>query len=549
MFKWVKKDLRNFGKHISESSDLKTLSSEKIDLAFIGAGLSSTFTLIEFIKQIENKNELPSYKDKDHCFSVVVFEKDSWIWGGIPYGHRSGFTSLIITPLDEFLPESELDEFIEWMKNNYDWLVVPFKNNSGERSQQWLRESEEKIKSGKSEKIHIPRYFFGIYIWEKLQKTLSKSSKNIKLDFVNAEVTSIDADTSKKYHNYKICVNNKINFSSNQILLGIGIPQIRSLDKDKNKLGDVLYFNDPYNPDLESSLDKIHERVKNRTLTKILIVGANASALEIIYQITNVKSDVFDNINFSVIAPQGKLPDLFIKDKQSDFVADKLQILSESKNTITADLILEALKTDLHYAEENNYDISDTLPVFTKHVGNLVGKLSRDEKFNFISFHGVEIGRLQRRAGQEYTQPINDLINKNKLSVMKGKFLKFSSDNTEVELSLDGQDDVIRKNYDIVINCSGSSGLSNKQLSPLLQQLKKSGMCVPTSSNHGFKVGDNFDVMAGFYINGPLLAGNVVKEMGIWHVEHCGRIISFAKKIAHNIITDKKFIAFQKEVR
>ena len=189
------------------------------------------------------------------------------------------------------------------------------------------------------------------------------------------------------------------------------------------------------------------------------------------------------------------------------------------------------------------------MPVFTKYVGNLVGKLSRDEKFNFISFHGVEIGRLQRRAGQEYTQPINDLINKNKLSVMKGKFLKFSSNNTEVELSLDGQDDVIRKNYDIVINCSGSSGLSNKQLSPLLQQLKKSGMCIPTSSNHGFTVGDNFDVMAGFYINGPLLAGNVVKEMGIWHVEHCGRIISFAKKIAHNIITDKKFIAFQKEVR
>ena len=549
MFEWVKKDLRNFGKHISESSDLKTLSSEKIDLAFIGAGLSSTFTLIEFIKQIENKNELLSYKDKDHCFSVVVFEKDSWIWGGIPYGHRSGFTSLIITPLDEFLPESELDEFIEWMRNNYDWLVVPFKNNSGERSQQWLRESEEKIKSGKSEKIHIPRYFFGIYIWEKLQKTLSKSSKNIKLDFVNAEVTAIEADPSKKYHNYKICVNNKINFSSNQILLGIGIPQIRSLDKDKNKLGDVLYFNDPYNPDLESTLDKIHKKIKSCALTKILIVGANASALEIIYQITNIKSDDFDNINFSVIAPQGKLPDLFIKDKQSDFVADKLHILSESKETITADLILEALKIDLHYAEENNYDISDTLPVFTKYVGNLVGKLSRDEKFNFITFHGVEIGRLQRRAGQEYTQPINDLINKNKLSVMKGKFLKFSSNNTEVELSLDGQDDVIRKNYDIVINCSGSSGLSNKQLSPLLQQLKKSGMCIPTSSNHGFTVGDNFDVMAGFYINGPLLAGNVVKEMGIWHVEHCGRIISFAKKIAHNIITDKKFIAFQKEVR
>jgi hypothetical protein len=45
--------------------------------------------------------------------------------------------------------------------------------------------------------------------------------------------------------------------------------------------------------------------------------------------------------------------------------------------------------------------------------------------------------------------------------------------------------------------------------------------------------------MQGFYINGPLLAGNVVGEMGIWHVEHCGRIISFSKKIAGNMIAEK----------
>ena len=44
--------------------------------------------------------------------------------------------------------------------------------------------------------------------------------------------------------------------------------------------------------------------------------------------------------------------------------------------------------------------------------------------------------------------------------------------------------------------------------------------------------------MPGFYINGPLLAGNVVGEMGIWHVEHCGRIIGFAKKIAANILDE-----------
>ena len=60
-------------------------------------------------------------------------------------------------------------------------------------------------------------------------------------------------------------------------------------------------------------------------------------------------------------------------------------------------------------------------------------------------------------------------------------------------------------------------------------------------SNHGLYVGNKFNASPGFYINGPLLAGNVVEDMGIWHVEHCGRIISFAKKIAANIIEEKNY--------
>ena len=78
-------------------------------------------------------------------------------------------------------------------------------------------------------------------------------------------------------------------------------------------------------------------------------------------------------------------------------------------------------------------------------------------------------------------------------------------------------------------------------MSPLLRQLKESGLCSATPSNHGLVVGDRFDAVPGFFINGPLLAGNVIGDMGIWHVEHTGRIIGFAKKIANNIINDEGF--------
>jgi|LULK01.1.fsa_nt_gb uncharacterized NAD(P)/FAD-binding protein YdhS len=550
MYDWVKKDLKDFGNYISQSSDIESLSSQEIDLAFIGAGLSSTYTLIEFVRQIENNKNIPNCDDDHKAYKIAVFEKDSWIWGGIPYGRRSSFTSLIITPLDEFLPEFEVNEFIDWMSLNFSWLIVPFKKNAGERSKQWLLESEEKIISGKSARIHIPRYFFGIYIWEKLQKIISQTNKKIEINFVNAEIASIENRSTLKKSSFEILTGNNIRFNSNQVLLGIGIPQIRSLNKNNKDFSDLLYLNDPYFPDLESSLNLIRNKLSQNNSSKILIVGANASALELIYQITNLKGFDRFNISFSVIAPQGKLPGLFIKDKKTDFIAEELQNLSESNDNLTADLILESLRKDLSYADENKYLISDTLPVFTQHVGKLVNLLTKEEKLKFISFHGVEIGRLQRRAGQEYIEPVKDLMKQKKLNIIKGKFISFVKENksTMVEFKKNNENISQQSRYDIVINCSGSSGLNNKNISPLLNQLKNSGLCTPTSSNHGFIVGDNFDVLPGLYINGPLLAGNVVGDMGIWHVEHCGRIISFAKKIAKIIIENDKFITNQKSI-
>ena len=543
MFDWVKNDLKDFGKYCDTDVDINNLSLERIDLAFIGSGIASTFTLIEFINQIgTSTNKKPEF-NVVNPLRIVMFEKDSWLWGGIPYGRRSGFTSLIITPLDEFLPVDECSLFVNWMSENIDWLIVPFKKNAGPRSRKWLKDSEEKIRLGDSSGIHIPRYFFGIYVWEKLKQAVSKSNVDIKLDFVKAEVTSIIENNDDSLSSFEICINDKNIFFTNQILLGVGIPQIRSLTSKNKELPNLTFFNDPYDPDLESTIKDIKQHLENKHLSNILIIGANASALELIYQITNLNNFEDLNVNISVLSPQGKLPDLFIKDKKTDFSADRLQDLSSLSSQITADMILEAFKEDLQLADNNNYDISDTLPIFTNHVGSLVKRLSRQEKFEFTSYHGIEIGRLQRRAGFEYTLPVKELLTSGTLNIIKGRFKDFSyfQDTTMVEFYLENRDSSQKSHYDIVINCAGSSGLTEAGMSPLLRQLRDSGLCNSTPSNHGLVVGDKFDALPGFYINGPLLAGNVIGEMGIWHAEHTGRIIGFAKQIANNIIKDEKF--------
>ena len=96
----------------------------------------------------------------------------------------------------------------------------------------------------------------------KIKNACSTSNKSIKLDFINAEVNSIKQNEKGDFN---ICVNSEINFSANQILLGIGIPQIRSLGEINTKLNDVVFLKDPYFPNLESSITMISNYVKNET--------------------------------------------------------------------------------------------------------------------------------------------------------------------------------------------------------------------------------------------------------------------------------------------
>lgn len=531
MFEWVKKDLYEFGNYLHQNSYSAKQEDLNYDIAFIGAGLASTHTLIELINNI-------NYRDSSNIFDgklkIAVFEKDEWVWGGIPYGRRSSFTSLIITPLDEFLPDYELEPFINWMCINYQWLIKPFIENAGSRSKKWLKESENKILQKESHNIHIPRYFFGIYLWDKLRKSFSESSNNIEINFISEEVSSIEK-TSERDCRFTLKANN-LNYFTNNIMLGVGIPEIRTLKIDSVSKCESLIIQDPYYPQLSSQIENIKSHVTSIENPKVMIVGANASALEIIYQIQN-NLEKTEDITFKVLSPQGKLPNLFIKNKPTSFEAKSLNQLDNTNQAITADSILEAFKKDLQFADLNNYGISDTLPIFTSFVGSLVGKLSDDEKLKFVTFHGVEIGRLQRRAGYEYTLPVNELIEKELIEIISGKLVEITIDkNHEGKANYISEGELCCEKFDVLINCSGSSGLDKKHLSNLLIQLIESKICKSTPSSHGFVVGDKFDVCDGFYINGPLLAGNVVGSMGIWHVEHCGRIMSFSKKISGYLI-------------
>ena len=292
--------------------------------------------------------------------------------------------------MDEFLPQSELSLFCQWLSYNIDWLIIPFKENAGERSKSWLRDNKSFLDSENYLSLHIPRYFFGVYLLDKLRSLLISSSVKVNFSFVQAEVTSISQDKKSSFFQLSFDEDKVVN--SCKLLLGIGIPPVRRLNTSIDDQSDLLFIHDPYEASLNTTLSLISDHFLARKASNVLIVGANASSLELLYQITNLSLPLPFEPSFTIMSPQGSLPSLYIKDKSSDFRAISLEDLEQSHHSITADAILESFKKDLEFANAKKYDISDTLPVFTRHVGSLIQRLSLIEKYKFISFHGHEIG-------------------------------------------------------------------------------------------------------------------------------------------------------------
>jgi hypothetical protein len=58
------------------------------------------------------------------------------------------------------------------------------------------------------------------------------------------------------------------------------------------------------------------------------------------------------------------------------------------------------------------------------------------------------------------------------------------------------------------------------------------------ASARGLEVDDTLQASENLYVVGPLMSGNVIAETPVWHMEHCGRIISYGGVLA-NILFDR----------
>lgn len=497
------------------------------DLCFIGSGLSSTFTLIHLLEH-RIAVQTPT------LLEIAIIEKYEEFHTGIPYGKRSGDSVLLITSLKNFLPQPEYTKFIHWLNENHHTLLKRMKASGGELTKKWLEKHRERISKGQWGGLFIPRRFFGIYLQDRLNQLIDQQTSKgvLKVHYYCTQVTQVSKDNALFTIHAK-----ELKIQSKKVILGIGSLPTHNIYTDRNIHSDdqLLVINQIYNPSLDENLERISNFISNLNPSSqgcnILVIGANASALELLYKLNDIENQQENNTNYYFLSTHGLLPDCEVDSiKQANYQPKHLHKL-QSHNLLSAAQIAQAATLDLDAAEKIQLGAASTVNIISNAVGRLLPRLNQQELKTFACLYGNEIGRRQRCAGQHYLDVIDDLKSKGRFEHIKGRFKDFIKKKKGYYLRYqDSHSDTMvtaPMQFHVVINCIGSTkfGGAHNQVPTLLKNLIKQGLASPNASQIGLEVNAELECSKNLHVVGPLLAGNIIDSKAVWHVEHCGRII------------------------
>ncbi len=508
------------------------------DIAIIGSGISCSYTVIHYISLLLQQAPRPKIK-------VMVIDKAGEFWTGIPYGQRSGQQSLIISSLKEFFPQPELDNFKQWLNQNYRTVFNTPDRQAGLLVSQWQELYAAEMAAGCWDELFIPRYTVGIYLKERIDRLLQAAEDLVECQLVVAEVVDIQA-VGDQYQIEMATTNQPQSFlTARKVILAMGSPPNKStqLAPDSMLGEEFCFIENMYEPTQSFNIDRISQVLKKSAhpqQNQVLIVGSNASALETIYSLNNHPEIVGSIGKFIVISPNAAFPDRICAATTAQYQPQALQALLQSPEP-TAQQMLKAVQEDVDRALAQNETVGSTYALISKGIINVLQQLSPAEQKLFVIKYGVEIGKFQRRAGNDYLNVVENLMSTGKLEFIKGKLLQTCLLNDQEQgfkfIDAQQQEQQWETAVQVVVNCAGFQDLRTSS-SPLINNLIKRGIAVPNDSNCGFVVNENFEINHNFYLMGPLIAGNINSKFKVWHAESCARIINLSQQLAAVLATE-----------
>ena len=472
---------------------------------------------------------------------ITIVEKQPELWKGIPYGSRSSVNALIITSVNDFLHENEKESFYKWLKNNKNEWSSFYREHGGITAARWLEKNIPLIDNNDWKTVYIPRFLFGNYLQQKLNSLIKvvEEKKLADINIIHAE--AIDEKIfGKDLHEVTLEHPDKTisKITTHKLVIATGSAPVKQMcDIPGNK---ALYINDLYEPSaienfgtLQTALSKVDD-ANNRN---VLIIGSNASSIEILYLIEGLP-EVRNLVNkIVIISTSGILPHHTNTEALATHPMPHLDKVMVTPGYKIQELV-DAAANDINLALHDGANM-DYIATIIGNTLKLLEPLGEDAKKSFYAIHAIRLRNMFRRAGPEYKGVAQSLLDMKQVTMLKGLFSGVMPSENGVSLkyrnSATGNEQIYPMNFSAIINCTGSGDV-NESASRLLYNLTNNNICKMNLSGKGFEVNEQFEAAPNLYIMGPLLGGNVNKLIHFWQLENVIRLTYLAPYLVTELI-------------
>lgn len=509
------------------------------DIAFVGSGIACSMTLCQLAERLTKR------PTRNKLLRICVIEKEGENWNGLPYGRRSTIGALAFQKLQEFLDEPERGKYIEWLVANAEFWLTTLRERGTPGADKWISDNQAFIEQNRWEELYLPRFLFGLYVSDCTARAVQELSNRGVANLTVIHGEAIEASRAPGGP-FTIVVEGvggaRTNVHAVRVVLAIGSPPQRSIHNCGDGQNGFAHIDDLYSPSEDTNIRRIEEtlaHLQDKNMANILIVGSNASALEVLYLITyrpHIRNLIKSVV---VLSRSGKLPYKICEDRVS-FELTALQAVCESSRISAAD-VMAAIRSDVRRAEEMKLNVADLRDAVSAAVSQAVSMLDSSEHEKFVCEHGFHYSGLMRRAGRDTRNAADELASAGILATVRGEFRRLdplpSGTGPKVATyAVEGCQSEIRYPvaFSITINCGGFEELDCCS-SRLINSVVTNRLCRVNSTRRGFFVNERLEASEECYVIGPLLGGNFNATCRYWHVESASRISGLAMLLAESL--------------
>ncbi len=479
------------------------------NIAIIGFGVIGTEILSKICERYNNK-----YNRK---LNIVIVEKNlKNIPGGEAYSEYQSKFGFFNNPLRI----SNL-EFVKWLKEKENIKkLCNIASSKKYNLKDWLKLNDFfcKKKINKFDELYVPRFFYSIFLQEKIFQSLKNLKKNIKITFLNGEISKIEngkkiscilKNSSNKYSYFfkdKKIIFKKNNlkfksFKSENIILGTGVLPPQKIKTEK-KFSNKDYIDDFYGSRGTFNLiNKINIKLRNKKKIKIIFIGNKAGLLEAMPELQKLTRSYKKKIKIICISPSSIT--LEKAELSKNFKNFKLSFSKnlKNKNVKKANDLYEYIEREFKIGTRNGFSKYDVWTKILRErlINKMYKSLPDKEKKNYNENVFTKIRNITRYT-YPYTVNAKEKLETDKiLKFIIGRVLKISEKGKKLFVTSEKN-----KNFfgDIIINVSGPTNLQKKN--DRLKYLESLKEISKNYNNRGFFTNNLFMVKSNIFIPGTL---------------------------------------------